>query len=146
MNWRTYLFLYVIGLLAISLVAAFQNAHGYMDADYYYAGGVRLADGHGFTEAFLWNYLDDPKGLPHPSHAYWMPLASKIAAIGMKLAGSTEFGRRSWLSSFWGIVPLTASLCMHYTTQRSGNPGAISAVPGFYLRIRNDRHFAFICV
>jgi hypothetical protein len=137
MNWRTYLFLYVIGLLAISLVAAFQNAPGYMDADYYYAGGVRLADGYGFTEAFLWNYLDDPTALPHPSHAYWMPLASIIAAIGMKLASSTEFWVAKLAFIFIGgmVSPLTASLA-YAVTQRKDQAilaGLLGAVPGFYL-------------
>src|SRR4030066_270841 len=91
MTWRIRILLFAAGLAAVSLVVIFQNAPGYMDADYYYAGGIRLAEGKGFTEEFLWNYLDNPLGLPHPSHAYWMPLASLIAALGMKVAGSTSF-------------------------------------------------------
>jgi len=91
MNWRNFLFLFLFALLISGLVAFFQTSPGYMDADYYYAGGVRLAEGQGFTEEILWNYLDNPDGLPHPSHAYWMPLASLAAALGMIITGSTEF-------------------------------------------------------
>ncbi|MFN2304750.1 MAG: hypothetical protein ACK2TV_13555, partial [Anaerolineales bacterium] len=88
---RDYFILYLISLTTVVIVAAFQSSPGYMDADYYYAGGVQLAEGHGFQEEILWNYLDDPSGLPHPSHAYWMPMPSILAATGMKLMGSSNF-------------------------------------------------------
>ncbi len=72
--------------LLVNLTAASQQASpGYMDAAYYYSGGQRLADGHGFTEQVLWNYLADPAGLPHPSHAYWMPLTSIVIAASQWL-------------------------------------------------------------
>ena len=29
-----------------------------MDADYYFSGGVQLAQGKGFSEPYLWNYFD----------------------------------------------------------------------------------------
>ena len=67
MNRQQYLILFVAGLLMASAVAWFQTVPGYMDADYYYAGGLRLVQGHGFTETFLWNFLDNPQSLPHPS-------------------------------------------------------------------------------
>ncbi|MDO9130603.1 MAG: hypothetical protein Q7U34_12130, partial [Anaerolineales bacterium] len=70
MNWRHYLLLALFGLIVSGSIAAFQSVPGYMDADYYYAGGLQLAAGRGFTEPYLWNYLDDPASLPHPSHAY----------------------------------------------------------------------------
>jgi hypothetical protein len=76
MNWRQYLILFVIGLILPFAISRFQHLPGYMDADYYFAGGLELAKGNGFTQPYLWNYLDDPQGLPHPSHTYWMPLAS----------------------------------------------------------------------
>jgi hypothetical protein len=69
MTWKLSLLLAGLGLIAALFVAAFQSAPGYMDADYYYAGGRTLATGHGFTEMVLWNYLDNPAGLPHPSNA-----------------------------------------------------------------------------
>src|ERR1044071_5600910 len=72
MNWRHYAILFGIGLIVPFTVSRFQSLPGYMDADYYFSGGVQLAEGHGFTEPYLWNYLDDPVSLPHPSHTYWM--------------------------------------------------------------------------
>ena len=83
MNWRHYLILFIVGLLVPFGISRFQSMPGYMDADYYFVGGMQLAEGKGFTEPYLWNYLDDPSGLPHPSHTYWMPLASIVSAIGM---------------------------------------------------------------
>jgi hypothetical protein len=137
MTWRAYLLLFVTGLAASSLVSAFQNAPGYMDADYYYAGGARLADGSGFSEAFLWNYLDDPAGLPHPSHAYWMPLASIIAAVGMKLAGSISFWAAKLGFIFIGamVSPLTAALAFAISSRKDQAvlAGLLGAISGFYL-------------
>lgn len=137
MTWRHYFLLAVLGLIVVTVVAAFQSTPGYMDADYYYAGGLQLANGHGFTEPYLWNYLDNPTGLPHPSNAYWMPLASLLAA-----AGSALFGPASWLAARIGFLvvaaivpPLTAALAWSFTSRRdlalvSGLLGVFSA---FYL-------------
>jgi 4-amino-4-deoxy-L-arabinose transferase-like glycosyltransferase len=60
-----------------------------MDAYYYTVGGQQLAMGRGFTEPFIWNYLDDPTGLPRPSHQYWMPLPSILAALAMRVGGTS---------------------------------------------------------
>lgn len=75
----------LLGLFLLSLVvrlatAALIRRPGYMDAAYYAAGAVRLAEGGGLTEPFLWHYLDDPAGHPHPGFLYWMPLPSLLAA------------------------------------------------------------------
>ena len=91
MNWRHYVILFIIGLTVPFAIAQFQDLPGYMDADYYFAGGVELAKGSGFNEPYIWNYLDDPQGLPHPSHTYWMPLASIVSAVGMWLASATTY-------------------------------------------------------
>lgn len=99
MTWRQYLLLALLGLLAAGIVAAFQPAPGYMDADYYAAGGFQLASGRGFTEPYLWNYLDEPAGLPHPSNAYWMPLAAMLGA-----AGAVLFGPSSWTAARIGFL------------------------------------------
>jgi len=57
MSWRQYALLFVVGLIVPFAVSRFQSLPGYMDADYYFAGGVELAKGNGFTEPYLWNYL-----------------------------------------------------------------------------------------
>ncbi|HEX9028167.1 MAG TPA: hypothetical protein VF823_03255, partial [Anaerolineales bacterium] len=120
MTLRRSLLLFLLGLGAVLAVAAFQRTPGYMDADYYYAGGLRLAQGQGLSEPFLWNYLDDPAGLPHPSHAYWMPLASFLAAAGMWASGAVGFwaGRLGFLLVAACLPPLTAGLA-YALTRRS---------------------------
>src|SRR5512142_510655 len=85
----------VFGLLAllvgIGMAAAIQHP-GYTDAYYYFNGGQRLVQGKGLTDAAIWTYIGAPAGLPIPSHMYWMPLTSLVAAGGMLLAGATFDG------------------------------------------------------
>src|SRR5215211_6071745 len=119
MNWRHYLPLFFLGLIVPLAISRFQSRPGYMDADYYFGGGIQLAKGHGFTEPYLWNYLDDPADLPHPSHTYWMPLASIVSALGMWLTGQSTFaaGRLPFIL-LSGFVPiLTAALAFRISQQ-----------------------------
>jgi hypothetical protein len=126
-----------LGLACAVLVAAFQPAPGYMDADYYYAGGRTLATGHGFTEMMLWNYLDNPTGLPHPSNAYWMPLASLLAAAGAALFGPTSWSaaRVGFLAVAAALPPLTAALAWNLSGRRdlAITSGLLAVFPAFYL-------------
>ncbi len=119
MNWRHYSLLFIIGLIVPFTVARFQTLPGYMDADYYFAGGVQLASGKGFTEPYLWNYLDNPAGLPHPSHTYWMPLASIVSALGMWLTGQTTYtsGRAAFILLSACVPLLTATLAFDVSRQ-----------------------------
>jgi hypothetical protein len=87
-----YLILFGLGLALVMGIGALQPAPGYMDADYYYAGGIQLASGGKLEEPFLWNYLDNPVGLPHPAFTYWMPLPAVVAAAGIYLTGEFDFG------------------------------------------------------
>ncbi len=120
MNWRTYLLLGLLGLGLSIAIARFQPFPGYLDSDYYFAGGVQLAEGRGFTEPYLWNYLDDPQGLPHPSHAYWMPLSSIVAALGMWLTGRTTYpaGRLGFLLLAALVPVVTAALAYRFTQRK----------------------------
>jgi len=77
---RDLIALFAVALLANGLAASFISRPGYMDAYYYFGGAVQLARGQGFTEPYVWNYLDPIRQLPHPSHLYWMPLPSLVAA------------------------------------------------------------------
>lgn len=119
MNWRHYLLLFVIGFLVPFGVSRFQTLPGYMDADYYFVGGMQLAEGKGFTEPYIWNYLDKPQGLPHPSHTYWMPLASIVSAIGMWITGRSTYwaGRASFILLSAMIPLLTARLAYDVSRQ-----------------------------
>ncbi|MBA4380493.1 MAG: hypothetical protein C0393_07455, partial [Anaerolinea sp.] len=136
MNWRHYLLLASLGLILSAAIAAFQPAPGYMDADYYYAGGLQLAAGRGFTEPYLWNYLDDPAGLPHPSHAYWMPLASILAALVPALSGHLTWfaARLPFILAAALITPLTAALSYSLTSRRNlaMTAGLLAVFSGYY--------------
>ncbi|HEX5838729.1 MAG TPA: hypothetical protein VFY26_12930, partial [Anaerolineales bacterium] len=136
MNWRHYLILFIIGLLVPFGISRFQSLPGYMDADYYFVGGVQLAEGQGFSEPYLWNYLDDPQGLPHPSHTYWMPLASIVSASGMWISGQSSYaaGRAAFIL-LSALVPLvTAALAFDVSrqTRLAMVSGLLSIFPLYY--------------
>jgi len=120
MTFRTYFFLFLFGLVVPVFIAQFQPIPGYLDSDYYYAGGIQLATGKGFTEPYLWNYLDGATSLPHPSHSYWMPLASIVSALGMWLTGQTTYSsaRLFFLLVAAFIPPLTAALAYTFSQRR----------------------------
>ncbi len=128
MNWRHYTILFILGLIVPLGISLFQSMPGYMDADYYFAGGVQLAEGKGFTEPYLWNYLDDPSGLPHPSHTYWMPLASIISASGMWLTGQSTYaaGRTAFIL-LSALVPLLTATLGYRVSQQT----RLAMVSGF---------------
>ncbi|MEJ5201368.1 MAG: hypothetical protein WHV66_03960, partial [Anaerolineales bacterium] len=134
---KDYLALFLISLLVVLGVAFLQSVPGYMDADYYYAGGVQLFRGNGFYESFLWNYLDDPSGLPHPSHTYWMPLTSLVAAGGMFLAGSDDFlsARIFFILIAALLSPGSALITFAFTRNRNTAmlTGWWAVFSGFYL-------------
>lgn len=98
----------VMLLLALawgSLLAVAIQQPGYTDAYYYFNAGQRLVDGDGLTDPYLWTYLNAPDELPGPSHTYWMPLESLMAAGSMALFGA-HFGAAQVPSvlSFAGLV------------------------------------------
>ena len=79
MNARYYAALFLANVVFIMGIAIMQSTPGYMDADYYYASGLRIANSGSWSEPFIWNYLGDPQGLPHPAFSYWMPLAEALS-------------------------------------------------------------------
>jgi 4-amino-4-deoxy-L-arabinose transferase-like glycosyltransferase len=84
----------------------------YMDAFYYTTNGQQIANGQGFTEMIVWQYLDNPEGLPTPSHTYWMPLPSILAAAGYLIID--DFSGAQLI--FWllgGLLPLLAYEISH---------------------------------
>jgi 4-amino-4-deoxy-L-arabinose transferase-like glycosyltransferase len=103
----------VLGLFILSLVvrlatAAFIPRPGYTDTAYYAAGAVRLAQGGGLSELFLWNYLDDPASLPHPGFLYWMPLPSLLAAPFAALFPASFFALQFPFAVLSALLPLVA--------------------------------------
>ena len=134
-RWR-WVVLLVLGILTAGAMAGFVRVPGYMDAEYYYATAIELAEGHGFQEPFLWNYLDEPSSLPHPSHLYWMPLSSVLSAAGLALLGA---GFRSAQLPFViltaGLPVLAAwvSLRLKAAPRQAFFSGLLAAFAGFYL-------------
>jgi hypothetical protein len=78
--------------LLVRLIAAMTiQQPGYMDAYYYYDGAEALYRGLGFNEEFIWNFLDDPQGIPHPSHLYWPPFSSILAYLSFLIFGAASY-------------------------------------------------------
>lgn len=151
MNWRYYAFLFVVGLSVPFVVSRFQPQPGYMDADYYFAGGLQLAEGRGFTEPYLWNYLDHPTGLPHPSHTYWMPLASIVSAFGMWLTRQSTYpaGRLPFILLSACVPLLTGALAFRVTrqTRLAVSSGLLSIFSLYYAPFMPvpDNYALFMC-
>ena len=136
MKFRFYGTLFLIAVFISLGVAVLEIGPGYMDADYYYASGLRIASNQGWSEQFLWNYLDDPHGLPHTAFTYWMPLAGFVAGLGMKITGITNFwgARIGFLIITGCVAPLTAYLAFTFTPVRWAAilAGSIAIFTGFY--------------
>jgi 4-amino-4-deoxy-L-arabinose transferase-like glycosyltransferase len=125
-----------LGLLIAVIVAWWVRAPGYMDADYYFANARQIADGGGLQEPFLWNYLDDPTGLPHPSFAYWMPLASLVSAASMAIAGAGFRAAQAPFVLATAVVPaLTAAVASRISSDKAAvrQAAALAIFPGFFL-------------
>jgi 4-amino-4-deoxy-L-arabinose transferase-like glycosyltransferase len=128
--------LFLLGLVVAILGSLWVRVPGYMDDAYYFAIGRSLAEGRGFQEPFLWNYLDDPSGIPHPSHQYWMPLTSVIAAVSMWVLGpSFRSAQVPFLLLAALVSPLTAEIArrLHGEKGKAFKSGLLALFPGFYL-------------
>ncbi len=118
-SWRHITLLLILALLVRLLTAWPQQQPNYMDAAYSYVNALNLAQGQGFVEDFVWNYLDNPLPPPHPSHLYWMPLTSILAGLGMLMGGLTYRGAQIpfvILSAL--LVPLTYWVAYYLSKQR----------------------------
>ena len=130
------LLLLPLGML-VAIAGALPIHHpGYMDAEYYFATAGELSSGSGLSEPFLWNYLDDPAGLPHPSHRYWMPLTTFLAAAGTLVFGDGFRAAQAVFVFMAGALPyVTARIALHLN-RRQGDAwlaGLLACAPGFYL-------------
>ena len=136
MGWRDYLAVAALGV-GVALIGSWAIASpGYMDAEYYFATARQLAQGNGLSEPFLWNYLDDPAVIPHPSHQYWMPGVSLLAAAGMSLLGGGFRAAQAPFVLLAGTISvLTAWLSdrTYPSRRRAWLAGALAAFPGFFL-------------
>lgn len=137
MRTRDYLILYLAAELVLIGVAIFQSMPGYMDADYYMAGGLQIKRGNAHFEPYLWNYLGGAEKLPVESFQYWMPLTAVFSFGGMALLGSNTFtAARLLLILLAGLTaPMTAAFAFRYSMKRRIGwfAGLLAIFPGFYL-------------
>jgi len=132
---RDLLVLLFLSLVVRLVVAALIPRPGYMDVAYYAAGAVRLAEGGGLSEPFLWNYMDDPAGLPHPGFLYWMPLSSLLAAPFAALFPGSFFALQLPFVLLSALLPLVAYGLAWKTTGRRRSAwlaGLLTLFSGFF--------------
>ena len=136
MNWKGYLLLFSLALITIIAFIVFQSAPGYMDAEYYYAMGLRIARDQTFSEPFAWNFLNGYKGLPQPGFGFWMPLPAFIAGLSMILSNGFEFSNaRIGFILIAAIIPiLTAEIAFKISGKKRVGliAGLFCVFPGFY--------------
>lgn len=133
---RTLLFLFILALLFNFTIASFTSAPWYVDDAYYFGGALRLASGQGFTEPYLWNYLGNQTALPAPSHLYWMPLTSILAALSMSVFGQSFAAARLPLLLLASLLPLITYHCSLLTTglrRHALAAGLLAIVCGYYV-------------
>ena len=136
MSRKQILVLFFIGTV-VAIVAVINLEHpGYMDAQYYFANGGQLADGQGFIEPFIWNYLNEPVSVSHPSHGYWQPFTSIVAAFSMRLFGDSFRAAQLPFILLTGFLPLLTALysfAIHQDSRAAFLSGLLAAVPGYFL-------------
>lgn len=136
MSWKYYLLFGSLSLLILIPISLLQTAPGYMDAEYYYAMGLRIVRDNSFLEPFMWNYLNGFTGLPQPAFTFWMPLPSFLAALGMALSGLQSFAgaKIGFLVVFAFVPPLTMKITYALTGEEQSAilAGLVSLFPVFY--------------
>lgn len=134
MTRQDYLRIGFIALFVGVVLLVLIDEPGYGDAYYYYNAGHRLAAGDGLTDPYLWTYIYTPDELPHPSHTYWMPLTSLLAAASMAIFGlSFTAAQLPSLLTLIGLVLLTAWLGYAIGGRRRyGWLGALLVLAGGY--------------
>jgi 4-amino-4-deoxy-L-arabinose transferase-like glycosyltransferase len=133
---RDLFWLFVLALALRLLATISIRQPGYMDAAYYYDIALNLAHGQGLTEPFLWNYLDNPAGLPHPSHLYWMPLPTLVAWTGLTLFGQTYRAAQIPFAILSALLPLVSYWVALQTTgsrRHAWLAGLLTVFSGFYV-------------
>lgn len=134
--------LFVLGMATGIFMLWIRPYTGYMDADYYFATAREIFKGNGFIQNFLWNYLDQPKELPHPSFTYWMPLSSLLAVFGLWLVqADTLLAARLPFVLIYSFVPVgTALVAFRMTSDRTTGwiAGLLGVFSGFYIRFSSE--------
>jgi hypothetical protein len=133
---RSYVSLLLVAFFIRVAASFLQPLPGYMDAAYSYDIALNLAHGQGFSEPFLWNYLDNPAGLPHASHLYWMPLPTVLAWVGLKLFGESYRSAQVPFAFMAALLPLVSYWVALQVTGRRRHAwlaGLLTIFSGFYV-------------
>jgi len=137
MKKRDFILLFIIALILLSVNFIFQKTPGYLDSEYYFLGGKYLSRGQ-LEAPFVWNYLDNPKFLPHELFTYWMPLPSIFSMIPIWIFKNESFimGRLLFWFLAAGIPPLTAFISFEvYKSRFSAYISALLSVfCGYYYK------------
>lgn len=134
-KFQPYIILYVITLAFRIATALPLEQAGYMDASYTIHIAENLARGRGFVEDVLWNYLDQPAGLPHPSNLYWMPLPAILVAPFFVLFGVSYRVAQIPFIILSSFLPLFAFYLSHKIFARDAYAwaaGLFTTFSGFY--------------
>jgi hypothetical protein len=132
---RDVLLLLLLSLVIRLLGAALIGQPGYMDVAYYAAGAIRIAEGAGLSEPFLWNYLDDPAGIPHVGFLYWMPLPSLLSAPFALLAPGSFLALQLPFALLSALLPSLAYVIGWRATDRrhvAWLAGLLTLFSGFF--------------
>jgi 4-amino-4-deoxy-L-arabinose transferase-like glycosyltransferase len=135
MSRRDLLFLFVLALAVNGFLALFVHEPRYTDDSYYFGGALRLAEGQGFTEPYFWNYVGSPAFLPQPSHLYWMPLTSIVAAVSMSIFGHSFRAAQIPLVLAASFLPLVAYMTgwkIAHLRRHALSAGLLTIFCGFY--------------
>ena len=130
----------LIALLgAFLLTRGLVNGPGYTDVFYHLNAADRLVSGEGLTDTYLWTYIGAPDRLPAPSHLYWMPLTSLLAALGMGLLNAPG----SYAAAQWPFTLMFAgTICVGFwlgarlggTRRHAWLAGLITLTSGYFTR------------
>lgn len=112
---------------------------GFTDAFYHFNAAVRLVEGRGFTDDYLWTYIAAPDTLPAPSHLYWMPLTSLSGAIGMAVLNAPgNYAAAQWPLAlmFAGLIytGFWLGLRLGGTARHAWAAGLLTLFSGFFVR------------
>lgn len=135
-GYRDLILLAGLTLAVRMLTALLLERPGYMDAAYYVDGGLSLYAGRGFNDPFIWNYLDDPAAIPHPSHLYWMPLSSILVYLSFLVWGPTYHAAQVPFALLSSLLPILAYVVAFDVAQNRRHAlcaGLFATFSGFYM-------------
>ena len=128
--------LILILALAVRLLTAWPlHQPGYTDAYYYAVGAQQIYAGEGFSEPFVWNYLNPPDSLPHAGYLYWMPLTAMLGWLGLETFGDSFRAMQMPFVLISALLPLVAYAIAWDLTSKHRHAllaGLLAIFPGFY--------------